>query len=108
MKITTEKEKYKLYRTDAYKKMLSEKGRIPENWNWQLRELKQAKDRANFSNSQVVQPSYRVAKTDGTQNGIEMLDSCFSEVNSADKASEPTKGYKKFKRSGNVDVLVQK
>ena len=36
MRITTEKELYKLYRTDAYKKMLSEKGRIPENWNWQL------------------------------------------------------------------------
>ena len=56
MRITTEKEKNKLYSSDAYKRALSEKGRLPENWNWQTKQLKQAKGRGKFSTALVVSP----------------------------------------------------
>ena len=85
MRITTDREKHKLYSSDEYKTMLSEKGRMQANWNWQTRELQAQKSRLN--NSQIVQGSIQ---TGGTQNGIEMLDSSFSEAQSLDdKIPEP-------------------
>ena len=84
MKTTTERELKALYSSDAYTAMDKTKGRKQENRNWQTAEAEAAKRIERMSRS------VNVGTCPGSsQNGIEVLDSSFSETHSANNGYAP-------------------
>ena len=80
---TTQRELEALYSSEAFKAMKNAKGNDRQNWNWQTEELEARKSREQVNRSEII------VCPGSSQNGIEVLDSSFSEAHSVDHGQAP-------------------
>ena len=88
--------------------MRKQKGDKQQSWNWQTAEVEACKGNERMNKSEII-----ATCPGSSQNGIEMLDSSFSETHSVDNGKAPIeveimKIDKQSKEQQNVDILMSK